>query len=42
MGWNGKYNKQLLLDADTYIYGIEATRSYRKLVSKTGTLILIR
>jgi gliding motility-associated-like protein len=41
MGWDGKSNQQLL-DADTYIYAIEATCNYGKLVTKTGTVILIR
>lgn len=41
MGWGGKSNQQLL-DADTYIYAIEATCNYGKLVTKTGTVVLIR
>jgi len=41
MGWDGKSNQQLL-DADTYIYAIEATCNYGKLVTKTGTVVLIR
>jgi hypothetical protein len=41
MGWDGKSNHQLL-DADTYVYAIEATCNYGKLVTKTGTVILIR
>jgi gliding motility-associated-like protein len=41
MGWDGKSNQQLL-DADTYIYTIEATCNYGKIINKKGTVILIR
>jgi len=40
MGWDGKYNQQLLVQ--TNVYAIEATCNYGKSVTKNGTLILIR